>query len=159
MSEKKVTKMKLDRNELLKFLPMSNDVIDEFTPDLEVPKKYLPTFKLKQLDVKGKRVLNMLQTKIRRDATLLLSDPTREGVLASMDSENEELLELVRKYIVGWDNFNDVDGNEFEFKKDSADNLSSDCFKSIGAIFQAEIIQRLQLISGLSAKEELGLKS
>ena len=159
MAEKKVTKMKLDRDELLKFLPMSNNAIDEFTPNLNVPKKYLPTFKLKQLDVNGKRALGMIQTKIRRDATLLYSDPSRQEILESMDVENEELLELARKYVVGWENFNDVDGNSFVFEKDSKGDLSIECFKSISAIFQAEIVQRLQLISGLSAKEEIGLKS
>ena len=149
MAEKKVTKKKLDRNEL-----------DEFTPDLDgIPKEYLPTFALKQLDVKGKRALNMVTTKIRRDATLLMSDPSRESVLDSMDLENEELLDLVCKYVIGWENFKTADGESFVFEKDSKGYLSGDCFRQVSAIFQAEIIQRLQLISGLSDKEQLGLKS
>ena len=150
MAEKKVVKQKLDRNELLKFLPMSNSAVDEFTPDLDVPKKYLPTFKLKQLDVGGKRLMNSIKAKIQRDATLLYSDPSREETLDSMLSENDELLDVARKYVVGWSNFNDVDGNSFTFDKDSKGDLSIDCFKNVSAIFQAEVIARLMLISGLS---------
>ena len=159
MAEKKVTKQTLDRDELLKFLPMNNSALDEFTPSLDVPKKYLPSFKLKQLDVGGKRLMNSIKARIQRDATLLYSDPNRADTLDSMLSENDELLELTRKYVVGWDNFKDVDGNSFVFEKDSKGDLSIECFKNVSAIFQAEIVARLMLISGLSSKEELGLKS
>lgn len=150
--------MVLDREELLQFLPMSKEAIDEFSPEI-IPENYRMTFKIKPLDMGGKRLLNVFQTKIRRDATLALSNPDRDANFEAMEEENEKILDLVRKYIVGWSNFKDVDGNDFIFETDNDGYLSLECFKSLPAVLQVEVIERLTKISGLTAREEISLKS
>ena len=162
--EKKIKIQKLNESELLKFLPLSQHATHKFTynPKVEgkevLPKEYRPTFELKQMDVRAKKEFNMHRVKIQRDATLILSNPDREEVIKSGSDENEKLLKLVKDYVVGWSNFKTAQGEEIEYKTGSNGTLTFDDFMQIPAIIQANIIQELVLISGLTSQEELGLK-
>jgi hypothetical protein len=162
--EKKIKIQKLDESELLKFLPLSQSATHKFTynPKIDgkevLPKEYRPTFELKQLDVKAKKEFNIHQVKIRRDATLILSNPEREESILSGSDENEKLLKLVKDYVVGWSNFKTASGELIEFETGSNGTLSFELFMQIPSIIQAGIITELVKISGLTSQEELGLK-
>ena len=162
--EKKIKIQKLNESELLKFLPLSQSATHKFTYNPKVdgkevlPKEYRPTFELKQMDIRAKKEFNMHKVKIQRDATLILSNPEREDAIKSGSDENEKLLKLVKDYVVGWTNFKTAQGELIEFETGSNGTITFESFMQIPAIIQANIIQELVLISGLTSQEELGLK-
>ena len=162
--EKKIKIQKLNEAELLKFLPLSQSATHKFTYNPKVdgkevlPKEYRPTFELKQMDIRAKKEFNMHKVKIQRDATLILSNPEREDAIKSGSDENEKLLKLVKDYVVGWTNFKTAQGELIEFETGSNGTITFESFMQIPAIIQANIIQELVLISGLTSQEELGLK-
>ena len=162
--EKKIKIQKLNEAELLKFLPLSQSATHKFTynPKIDgkevLPKEYRPTFELKQMDIRAKKEFNMHKVKIQRDATLILSNPEREDAIKSGSDENEKLLKLVKDYVVGWTNFKTAQGELIEFETGSNGTITFESFMQIPAIIQANIIQELVLISGLTSQEELGLK-
>lgn len=179
--EKEIKQMKLDRDMLLQFLPMSNDAIDTYTFDPKkdelkeveingekdfetikvsiIPEEYRPTFELIQLDVKGKKELMNIMGRIGRDARLTITNPENSQSIKNSLDENDKLLDLVRKYVKGWSNFNTADGGVFEYVEDSQGLLSFECFSNIPASIQVALVERLQLISGLTPTEQLGVKS
>jgi|DEB0MinimDraft_10_1074344.scaffolds.fasta_scaffold06488_5 hypothetical protein len=162
--EKKIKIQKLNEAELLKFLPLSQSATHKFTYNPKVdgkevlPKEYRPTFELKQMDIRAKKEFNMHKVKIQRDATLILSNPEREDAIKSGSDENEKLLKLVKDYVVGWTNFKTAQGELIDFETGSNGTITFESFMQIPAIIQANIIQELVLISGLTSQEELGLK-
>ena len=89
---------------------------------------------------------------------LSISNPEREDAIKSGSDENEKLLKLVKDYVVGWTNFKTAQGELIEFETGSNGTITFESFMQIPAIIQANIIQELVLISGLTSQEELGLK-
>ena len=100
----------------------------------------------------------ILQNGMLRDAKISITDPECKGLIERSVEDNDKLLDLVRRFVVGWTNFQTADGTEFEFRTDQDGCLSFGCFASIPSTIQVAIIERLQLISGLTPKEKLGLK-
>jgi len=154
-----------------KFLPMTSSFVDEYSPE-EVPKEIRPTFKLKSFSIKSKREMAKIQMAmsvvsekmVSKAVDNKLDDKDVDAIIDSLDSFddiqnlNDKLIDVVRKFVIGWSNFKNIDGDDFEFIKDSEDFLSIDCFLSIPVPLQGLIINRLNEISNLNESEKLGLK-
>jgi len=154
-----------------KFLPMTSSFVDNYEPE-EMPEDIRPTFKLKPLTISAKRDLLKIQTAltilsekmVHKAIETKQDDKDIDAIIDSLDQfndlnkANEKLVDIARKFVKGWTNFKDIDGNEFEFKEDSEGFLRLDCFLDIPVPLQSLIINRITEISNLNESEQLGLK-
>ena len=158
MAEKKVTKKNSKTENLLGFLPLGVGAKHKFVPKFyaNIPKKYEVTI-----------VLSPLNNFLKRDWLRLINLITREEVAmirglefdarAYEDSDEYELREVIRKSIVGWDNFRTLDNEIIVFEKDEDGFLKQELFNLFHADIIAELTNEINVISCLNNAEKLGL--
>lgn len=158
MAEKKVTKKNSKTENLLGFLPLGVGAKHKFIPKFysNIPKKYEVTI-----------VLSPLNNFLKRDWLRLINLITREEVAmirglefdarAYEDSDEYELREVIRKSIVGWDNFRTLDNDVIVFEKDEDGFLKQELFNLFHADIIAELTNEINVISCLNNAEKLGL--
>ena len=158
MAEKKVTKKNSKTENLLGFLPLGVGAKHKFVPKFysNIPKKYEVTI-----------VLSPLNNFLKRDWLRLINLITREEVAmirglefdarAYEDSDEHELREVIRKSIVGWDNFRTLDNEVIVFEKDEDGFLKEELFNLFHADIIAELTNEINVISCLNNAEKLGL--
>lgn len=108
MSDKKV---KIDaelRQQLLGILPLKEDAILDYTPPFfdDIPKKYRPIFKLKQL---SKQHVIEIKRAIARDMLDARRNIDDESIdIDVIEAKNKEYMKYLHKCLVGWDNLIEV---------------------------------------------------
>jgi len=168
--EKEIKRVKPTEN-LYKFLPIDSEEV-EFSPN-EIPKKYRPTFKIKQFSQRDKAKFSKV-----RMAVISLSQKMAEqvyemnkdfksideaidslDVVDHLEQSGAKVGEILRKYILGWSNFPSIGGKEFKYENDEDGLLKQEIYDKIPAEMINLITNKILEISGLSEEEKVGLKS
>ncbi len=168
--EKEIKRVKPTEN-LYKYLPVDSSEI-EFSPS-QIPKKYRPTFKIKQFSQRDKAKFSKV-----RMAVISLSQKMAEqvyemnkdfksideaidslDVVDHLEQSGQKVGEILRKYILGWSNFPSIGGKEFKYKSDDDGLLSQEVYDKIPPEMINLVTNKILEISGLSEEEKVGLKS
>lgn len=168
--EKQINQVK-PTDDLYKFLPIGLEEV-EFSPE-QIPQEYRPTFKIKQFTKKDKLEFTKIKMSIAslsekmarqvydmgQDFTSVDDAINNLDVMDHIQASGERLGEVIRKYILGWSNFKNLEGEEFKFKADKKGVLQKSVYNKIPSELINLITEEILKISGLSEAEERGLKS
>jgi hypothetical protein len=171
MADKKVVNKK-PTEDMFNYLPIGGDSTSTYSPK-EIPTKLRPTFTIKQMtqgdraeyskiklaligasDVMAKKVYEAGKTS--EDIDSMIDDL---DIFDNITRAGNRIGDIMRKHILGWKKFKSMDGKPFEFECDDDGVLSVECYAKIPPALQSLVVDRIVLISGLSAEESTGLKS
>jgi len=131
------------KREMQGLLPISYTAVVEFTPEeiKKVDEILWPVFKLR-------RMTKAESLEIRR-----LASASGDAI-----SNEEKVLNVVRKCVVGWDNLIDMStGDEIPYVQENGE-LSKSLWDMMSITCITAIMNKVSLISGLLNSEKLGLK-
>lgn len=166
--EKKIETVK-PTDDLFEFLPIGSDVI-EFSPE-KVPIEYRPTFKIKQLTKKDKlefTKLKMTMISLGQKMAKQVYDMDSEfedvdkaidklSVVDDVDRISNRVADIIRKYIIGWEGFKDLEQNDFLYESDEL-GLKKEIYDKVPEQMIKLLTDEILRISGLSEVEDNGLK-
>ncbi len=166
--EKKLETVK-PTDDLLEFLPIGSEVI-EYSPE-KVPIEYRPTFKIKQLTKKDKlefTKLKMTMISLGQKMAKQVYDMDSDfddvdkaidelSIVDDVDKISNRVGEIIRKYIVGWEGFKDLEYNDFLYESDDL-GLKKEVYDKVPETMMKLLTDEILRISGLSEVEERGLK-
>jgi len=166
--EKKIKTVK-PTDELFEFLPIGSEVV-EFSPK-QVPIKYRPTFKIKQLTKKDKlefTKLRMTMISLGQKMAKQVYDMDSEfqdvdkaieqlSIVDDVDKISNRVAEIIRKYILGWEKFKDLEKKDFLFESDEL-GLKKEIYDKVPEQMIKLLTDEILRISGLSEVEDNGLK-
>jgi hypothetical protein len=166
--EKKIETVK-PTDDLFEFLPIGSDVI-EFSPE-KVPIEYRPTFKIKQLTKKDKlefTKLKMTMISLGQKMAKQVYDMDSEfedvdkaidklSIVDDVDRISNRVADIIRKYIIGWEGFKDLEQNDFLYESDKL-GLKKEIYDKVPEQMIKLLTDEILRISGLSEVEDNGLK-
>ena len=166
--EKKIETVK-PSEDLYEFLPIGSEVI-EYSPE-KVPIEYRPTFKIKQLTKKDKlefTKLKMTMISLGQKMAKQVYDMDSDfddvdkaidelSIVDDVDKISNRVGEIIRKYILGWEGFKDLEYNDFLYESDDL-GLKKEVYDKVPETMMKLLTDEILRISGLSEVEERGLK-
>lgn len=145
------------RQALLGLAPFALNSTFEFIPELykecAVAEELCPIFSI--------RPWNKVESQGAKKAILACANAFNNGKQEEYAILEKEMLEFVRKALVGWSNFieSGKDGKNIEYVADATGGVDKALWERFPDPLLVDISNKCSLISGISQAEKLGLKS